>query len=442
MKFPRESGIWLITLITVLALGSVILISHRMYRLAYEALNQQLNDRMLLSVQTAVDEVAPLLERGSSASWTEIERGQLQRMLEYIRASFQLENLFIFDRDRRSIADARPSVRVGKAYNFMQIPPEAIETIWSGKDFLDYKSDTESLSFRNAARPLLVASNQIAGGVYAQASLDFDKSLVELRRTWLVSTGVSVGLSAVFIVALLGIQLRYRRLQAAMNRRNRLELIHQLSAGIAHDIKNPLTAILGGAELIESNTEDTATIENLSMIIRGAQTIQEITETLLGSGRSTEPEAIELGAFVLEVVKPFRARAMGRSIRIDCDIPQNTEVYASKTSVRMALSNILSNGLEAIEGDSGGRIHLSTRQGERRVGLAVSDNGPGISPAQQKKIFDPLHTTKATGSGLGLPVARQLLEDLHGKLELESQEGIGSTFIIWLPEAHGKNSNR
>ena len=431
MSSFRESGAWLITLLTIIALGSVIFISHRTYRLAFAELNQQLNERMLLSVQTAINETQPMIERANTASWTELERKKLCHFLENIRKSFQLENLFIFDRDRRAIADARPNVKPGKPYTFMQIPPEAIEKIWVGEDFLDYKTDTESLSFRNAARPLIV-NGQIAGGVYAQASLDFDQSLVEMRQNWLVSTILSMVLSLAFVLLLFGIQLRYRRLQLAMNRRNRLELIHQLSAGIAHDIKNPLTSIIGGAELIENKIDDELTKENLEMIKRGAYTIQDITETLLGSGRAAEPESIDLPAFVAEVVKPFRTRAAIKHICIETNVPDGLTVFAAKTSTRMALANLISNAIEAIEGSTG-KIHVSCRLHGQQVGLAVSDNGPGITPAQQRKIFDPLHTTKETGSGLGLPVARQLIEDLNGKLVLESELGSGSTFIIWLP---------
>jgi signal transduction histidine kinase len=167
---------------------------------------------------------------------------------------------------------------------------------------------------------------------------------------------------------------------------------------------------------------------------KGSTRILEITENLLGTGKGMERQPIELSPFLRDVVSQSMPTALARGARIESAVANSLVVVAPATPLRMTVVNILQNAIEAVP-QSTGRVHISTRHDNGRLGLAISDNGPGIPRALRRKIFDPLVTTKADGSGLGLPVARQLIEDMKGSLELESVPGTGTTFIVWLPTA-------
>ena len=405
------------------ALAGVVLSTYGMYRHAARTLNEELNTR----IQLAAEEAARLAETGLMDG-----TANLNSALESVRRTSQLENLLVFDRDRRSLADARPRVVPGTLYTYLQLPPTAAEQVAQGASYLDDRRPTESLSFRSAAVPLR-HRGELAGGVYAQASIDFEKQLLVLRDRARTAALLSVVTCLMLVIALLSLYHRSNRMKEAVQRRSRLELIHRLSAGIAHDIKNPLTAMMHATEQLEEKLADRPELDPMVTYLRkGSARILEITENLLGTGKGMERHSIDVAPFLRDLVSQSMPTAIARGARIETVIPDNLVVVAPATPLRMTVVNILQNAIEAVPMGAG-RVHISARHDNSRLGLAISDNGPGIPRALRRKIFDPLVTTKADGSGLGLPVARQLIEDMKGSLELESVPGAGTTFIVWLP---------
>ena len=171
-------------------------------------------------------------------------------------------------------------------------------------------------------------------------------------------------------------------------------------------------------------------------IREGTRRILEIVGSALGGAGLREPRAIELREFIGSLLKQLRPVALEKRVALGADIGEAVRVRAAPAALRMAVANVLKNALEAVAPEQG-RVRVDCRRKGRRVGIAVSDNGPGIQPALRRRIFEPLVTTKDEGSGLGLAVTRQILEDMRGSLDLESEPGKGSTFILWVAEAGG-----
>jgi len=435
-----SSGLTFTVLVAVLAVAGVVGSAYTTYRGIFRRLNDDLNRRVML----AAGEAARAAEAAAAASgarpFSGTEARLLHEKLAAIRKTSQLENLFIFDRDLKSLADARPRIARGKQYTLFSTSMDAVRGVLAGRPYIDYRLDVGSLSFRNAAVPVVV-NGEIIGGAYAQTDLDFEEPCLRLRRNVQLAGAFTLLLAAVFVTAVITAQRHMNRIKDAMHRRSRLSMISLLAAGISHDIKNPLGTIMASAELLSKHTaSDPESAELVAYIRDGAGRILDITRTMLSGGDVSLRSVFDAHETVSLLMRQLKPVAMEKKVELSADVPVGTLVWASPAALRMGLANILKNAVEAVTPGSGA-IRLTRRRDGRRVGLAVSDNGPGIDRASIRKIFDPLMTTKPGGSGLGLTVTRQLMEDMHGSLELETEAGIGSTFILWIPEAQdGPNS--
>lgn len=416
----------------VLALGGILANAWWAYRYMAQRLDTALDRRIEMAAREGRRLVTDAAGLSAGPLWTEQEGRDLRRGLAAMRNALRLENLFVFDRDMRSLADARSRVAPGKAYTFVHLSPEAVRRVLAGKTFVDRKLDVESLAFRNAAVPLVI-DGEVVGGVYAQASIGFEEDLRRLRQRWQVAGALSVAVTAGLVLGMVLLQTRMNRLRAALDRRARLDLIGLLSAGIAHDIKNPLTGIKAAEEMLgERVGDDRENAELLGIIKDGAARILDIVQNLLGGGAAAAPEAVPLAEFARAVVKPMRIVARDKGVQLSVEIDDAVRVWAPRPALRMALANLLKNAIEAVAPGQG-RVSVKCRMFRRFAGLAVSDNGPGIGRAKRRRLFDPLVSTKESGSGLGLAVTRRLVQDMGGSMQLETEPGVGSTFVMQIP---------
>ena len=180
-----------------------------------------------------------------------------------------------------------------------------------------------------------------------------------------------------------------------------------------------------------------STLEDLDMIEKSANLILEIKEDLIGPARKRQPETIDLSSLIPDV-----AQGMGvptsKVIQIKVE-PTVPKAYADPRQIRRVLVNLIKNAWEALEGHPEPCIVVRAQRAKEPgyVQISVKDNGPGIPADIQEKIWVSFFTTKSDsgGTGLGLPACMQIAQQSHGKLWVESEEGEGSTFFLWLPQA-------
>ena len=235
-------------------------------------------------------------------------------------------------------------------------------------------------------------------------------------------------------------------MQEQLSRSRRLATVGQLAAGVAHEINNPLAAITTCAEAtlrdMRSSVEIASLAEGrdwgyyLEEIVRQALRCKEITRGLLDLSRQRRARraACNINAVAAQCVRLAEQRTAGPEVAIEVNLDSKVgEVATDEGMVRQVLDNILSNALDAV--GERGRVTVSTlREGERIV-IEIADTGPGIAPELLVRIFDPFFTTKdpGKGSGLGLAISYTLAEALGGALTVESKQGAGSRFRLWLP---------
>ncbi len=220
------------------------------------------------------------------------------------------------------------------------------------------------------------------------------------------------------------------------------EASRELIRGLAHEIKNPLGGIRGAAQLLEREYPDSEHREYTRVIIREADRLQNLVDRLLGPNRLPQKTDVNVHQILEHVRQLVEAEApTGIVVLRDYD-PSIPEVHADREQLIQATLNVTRNALQALGGRGSGMIVLRTptrRQitiGGRRHKLAIQmdieDNGPGIPPTMMEKIFYPMVTTRAEGTGLGLPIAQYLIHSHGGLIECQSQPG-RTVFSMFLP---------
>lgn len=213
----------------------------------------------------------------------------------------------------------------------------------------------------------------------------------------------------------------------------------QLGAGIAHEVKNPLTGILGYAQLTLRKLEPgTALHQNIEIIEKETKRCKAIIENLLKFARQERVkfDPIDVNVVVEDAITIVAHQIAINKIKLEKEITQGLpKILGNANQLQQVLMNLLINAQQAMEG-SLGKIKISTHLIDvNKIEILVSDNGPGISKEIQAQIFEPFFTTKPTGkgTGLGLSVSYGIIKEHKGDIRVESEIGQGATFVITLP---------
>jgi signal transduction histidine kinase len=239
-------------------------------------------------------------------------------------------------------------------------------------------------------------------------------------------------------------ELEARRMRDELARVGRLVTMGQLTAALAHEVKQPLTGILtnaqAGRRLLTAGPPDLVELRAiLDDIVRDDQRAADVIDRLRAMLKRHEPEvvALDVNRLIRDVVRFLHSDAVIRSATIGLDLtPDLPGIRADVVQLQQVVVNLMLNGLDAMRGVPAERRRLLIRT-ERAcdgVRVAVQDSGPGLDPASRERVFEPFYTTKAEGMGLGLPIARTLVEAAGGRLWAADDEG-GATFVFTLPVA-------
>jgi PAS domain S-box-containing protein len=230
-----------------------------------------------------------------------------------------------------------------------------------------------------------------------------------------------------------------RRMQQQLVQSGKLAAIGELAAGVAHEINNPLFAILGLTEfLLKEAAPASKAHQRLELIQQTGLEIKEIVRALLDFARENAEErhVVALEDVVQQTVDLVRRTNAHKGVElVDCYDDSQALVSASPNQLKQIFLNLIANARQAMP--NGGTVAIDVRREGDWVLAAVSDDGPGIDPAVVERIFDPFFTTRRTtgGTGLGLSVSLGIAEGHGGSLTASSEPGAGATFTLRLPVA-------
>lgn len=236
-------------------------------------------------------------------------------------------------------------------------------------------------------------------------------------------------------VLLLDDQTEVRRLDERVHTLDKMCALGTLAAGVAHEIRNPLSAVLGFASLLCRELPDGSRSRRWAQLIeRGALETDEIVTGLLTFARpgAKTVESVDIDGLVEEVFESLRGRRDDAHLwNLEC-IPSGLFVEGDRVKLRQALRNLVANGIEAQP--KGGVVRVRAVLERDSIALTVCDNGPGVPPEIRSRVLEPFYTTRAEGTGLGLALAHTVAQLHGGRLEVANAAGDlrGACFVLHL----------
>jgi len=233
---------------------------------------------------------------------------------------------------------------------------------------------------------------------------------------------------------------RERENEAQVIESERLQALTLLAASVAHEIGNPLNSLNIHLQLLhrEIKTLPAEQCECMSELLDVAcqevSRLDQIIHQFLGALRPMQPEMVpgRLDEILTETLQFMKTEIADRSVHVDVDIQDKLPgVQVDRDQIRQAFFNILKNAFQAMPG--GGLLKITLSKTDRFVAVAFSDEGSGITPWDLGSIFEPYHTTKPDGSGLGLMIVQRIIRDHGGEIEVRSEPDHGTTVTLFIP---------
>ncbi len=220
------------------------------------------------------------------------------------------------------------------------------------------------------------------------------------------------------------------RMLAEVRRTERLAVMGQMAAGVAHEIRNPLSSMKMTVQMLRERSE--ADRESFDLLLREIERLELTAAELVGVSQPLRKEPVRLERVVDDVLELMKRRLEHLGIRVERRYAPAPDVAVDVARFKRCVMNLLLNGAQAMP--SGGPLTVGVAPANGRVRLAVTDEGPGVPPEIRDRIFEPFVTTKQDGVGLGLALTRRIVEDHGGAIGFDGG-GRGTTFWIELP--HG-----
>ncbi|MEH7384972.1 ATP-binding protein [Bacillus sp. JJ1521] len=224
------------------------------------------------------------------------------------------------------------------------------------------------------------------------------------------------------------------QLQRELRRSEKMNVISQLAASVAHEVRNPLTTVNGFLQLIIRDENITEKQRNyiditLSELNRAQSIINDYLSLAKPNNSSTQ--LINISEELAKTVELMTSYTNIQNIEVKISIEKLLFINGSKDEIKQVLINIIKNAIEAIGND--GLLKIEAFSNDKDIVVKITDNGLGMTKEQLAKIGTPFYSTKDKGTGVGLTICFQIIEQLKGSIEVESAVGIGTSFIIKLP---------
>ena len=219
--------------------------------------------------------------------------------------------------------------------------------------------------------------------------------------------------------------------------------MQELSASIAHEIRNPITAAKSLVQQMEEEPSSSVQNEYARVALEELERVERSVSHLLRFARDEEMRfgEVSMGDVIDSALHTFRDRIARTGVRVEKDVAEDTVLVGDAEKLRRVVINLIGNAIDAL--DEGGvsepvvRVASGVNLAGTAVWVRIQDNGPGVPEEARERLFSPFRTSKANGTGLGLPICRKLVDAHGGTIEVDSSPGEGATFLMTLPRQRG-----
>lgn len=248
------------------------------------------------------------------------------------------------------------------------------------------------------------------------------------------SSTLIIWITLILTIYLIENRLEQNRIKKELMKAEKFNIVSQLAASVAHEIRNPMTTVRGFMQLLQRETLTNKQKGFIDISIQELDHAQDVINQYLSLAKpqTEEYEVFSLTDTLNESVDVMSTYAVMNSIQINRNIENDLMIKGIKIEVKQVLLNLLKNAIEAVK-ENGEITAAANVHKDGRIMIVIQDNGAGMPPEQLKVLGRPYYSTKEKGTGLGLTVCYQIVKRMKGEIQVESEQGEGTTFRIFLP---------
>lgn len=366
----------------------------------------------------------------AAARWPDGRTGPL---LEQTMRANDLYNLFVVDENLSCLANARDPAAVGQADPALELDAAEVLAAFSGVPTRSKLYNAGGYFLKTAYVPLSDSLGLVSAVLGVEADARFFSVLGGFRNSLLLINGLSLLAIAVIVLVSASLARRALALERAAARSGTLALLGQLSAAVAHDIRNPLGIIRASAERLKKKHGGDAPDPAFDYITGEVDRLDRVIAGYLNLGRvkPAAPEPVDVVELVRAVIGDLDSELRSHAVAVELELGELPTVTAGRIELRQAFLNILLNAIQAQP--NGGAVRISGAVRRNRLILQFADSGPGIEPRLRSRVFEPFFTTREKGSGLGLFSVRRTIESHGGRVSIGDAGGKGTIVEVTLP---------
>jgi len=417
------------------------------------SLEDDLGRRLATAAAAAADALDPTAVVELAVDGPEgLAYGRLLVELESLRRAAQASNLFLVDRNGVVLLDLLHPDAVGQVTPLFATEPIAATKALAGEPATTELYRTESFYFKTGFAPVRSGASEVVAVLGVEAGAAFFDVLRETRRNLTLTLLLAVAAIVLLSVLFVRHSLRRQQLERDVARAENLAAVGEMTATLAHEVRNPLGIIKRSAERLRRRYQGEES-ELLDYIAEESDRLAGTVRRYLDFARPAPAGAPgDAEAAIRTTAGLFASESERRAIAIEVEAegagPWTTSMGAEEW--KQVLLNLLRNSFEAFEDEQGsapeGAVPVADAgERKRRIGLRLdrtrgslrlryTDNGPGMSPETLARALEPFYTTRTQGSGLGLALVDRLVREAGGKVRIASRPGEGTGIEIWLPE--------
>ncbi|MCH7691616.1 MAG: HAMP domain-containing histidine kinase [candidate division Zixibacteria bacterium] len=443
--FGGTKKLWLVALFSIVLIVLVNLAWWIFYDKTEAILDGQLGRRLALVANTGAMRItAADIEALMSDDFQAFVN--IVDILEEIRLSDSLSEVFILDENYRYLATT--SYEADSTYLLAPLNGRFIDSFFYSSEenaLVTESYQTGSIYLKSAFVPLPDSLGLVVAVLGVEAPVDFFESLVELKNNLYFSSLLSVLAGLIFGIIFLLVQRSLNQAEARLVLSETHSHLGRMVAVISHEIKNPLMIIRGSAERLKKFlAKENKHPEESDFIIEEVDRLNQIVTGYLSFARGTiggilaasQSEPIKVAGFMAKMKADLEQKYADQKIEwIGDNSPPGLVIHSYPRVLRQILLNLLINGAEAcLSAEKPLKLGISILEQGEFIELRVVDFGPGIPKRKMKKLFEPFYTTRQQGSGLGLYLTLKIVEELKGRIDIQSEPGEKTEFIIYLPK--------